>query len=78
MVAPQACFEIELHENGVAAVYYNCSGEPKQAGGAAWKKCCDLIPTPRFGRSFSSSLAHSRRRCSSATEMRRLSIYLYL
>ena len=40
---PQACFEIELHENGVAAVYYNCSGEPKRRAGvwAAWKKCCD-------------------------------------
>ena len=28
VVALQACFEIELHENGVAAVYYNCSGSP--------------------------------------------------
>eukprot|EP00964_Phaeocystis_antarctica_P055761 scaffold32817_cov54-Phaeocystis_antarctica.AAC.1 len=28
VVAPQACFEIELHENGVPAVYYNCSGSP--------------------------------------------------
>ena len=33
VVAPQACFEMELHENGVAAVDYNCSGEPKRRAG---------------------------------------------
>ena len=38
VVAPQACFEMELHENGVAAVDYNCSGEPKRRAGV-WAAC---------------------------------------